>query len=1236
MKFITQTDIKNWAEKDCQTLLPELVRRLIHASGQEFELLTMPSGDGVALSGWDGILKCRDRIFTIDSGLSLWEIGSDKDVTRKAESDYKKRTTNTSVYNSKDATFVFVTPRIWTKANRWVQEKRAEGKWKNVVVYTAVELEDWIEQYPAVGIWLANHFGKLKNKNLETPEMFWERWSKGKDYSIFPSCILGGRADIIEKVCNCIRFPQVLRVQAHSRKEAMAFIVASLLKEGAEKSIVVSDIEDTRYLVNNYKNTIIVTYAIDSWEFATKNGNSVIIAASQEEQINGAEKLPAIERNAFIQSLEESGIEHEKAIRLATMTGRNIMTLRRELGIDSQKPQWATADKMNIYLPMVLLGRWNGKAIGDRDLVEIMSGCNYLEYENELQKELTKDDCPFVHIGDDWQILSAFEVYRYCTSFISTLYLERFEKVVEKIIFDADPEINRRIDNNSLFIPQRHSLYSGRIKYGVFYTLIFLSLDEDKNAFSQKVLRKYLQKGTTEQILSLEHYFPLIAEAAPEVFIELIEKDFGNGSKIINQLFKYNPDCFTFGPIGHYHNLLFSLEALAWDTSRMTQIADILIRLLSYPVPSNNAQKPLESLKNIFRYVLPQTFVPCKDRIKIHGRLCKKYPNYAYILSMLVVKSLTDNIYNLNYTFTWRDYDKEPLKEGKRYPLFEDVDVIVTRVLEYCEYTTEQVCELLSISAHGIMDPWRKLILEQIGNHQEKLAGDKEICNAIRQIILNDYRYTNRKSNSKKDDVSLYNKLLDILSPKDVVQQNVWLFENEWVNVRQSAEFDYDKEEIERKKLREKALKEVLDKKGIQGIIAMAEKAGDTFCLGRVFGTLDKEEHYSWFVEQYQTNKTLCKFVSGYIIGTALGTKGNTISFETILKLSQMIPEHLQQVAVLALLPYDPLVGDYIDTLEQNAQDEYWKNTRAGIGSDIERVINRLNSVRRYATAIEYIAMSLENDRRIVPDETMYDTLMLFAKNGMHGARGGIGYNIHKIINHLDKSTSPKVQDNIIMLELVFFDAHKGHDNMGQKLRILKDMLSDANVMIQFIDASSLPDGEEEIKNMLQKLEKDPWANFLHKTINHIMWDFQSIPYADDNGKVNYTALKNYVERLLTLGKEHHHICNTRDVVGKLLANIPIQGECADEELCDLLDCLANDNIDNAYRTQIFYSRGVVTRGPYQGGDSEFALETRYRKIANNAIGYTHLPKIYRALAEDYHSMGTQEDNDAQLMQLRY
>lgn len=93
----------------------------------------MPSGDGVALSGWDGILKCRDRIFTIDSGLSLWEIGSDKDVTRKAESDYKKRTTNTSVYNSKDATFVFVTPRIWTKANRWVQEKRAEGKWKNVL-----------------------------------------------------------------------------------------------------------------------------------------------------------------------------------------------------------------------------------------------------------------------------------------------------------------------------------------------------------------------------------------------------------------------------------------------------------------------------------------------------------------------------------------------------------------------------------------------------------------------------------------------------------------------------------------------------------------------------------------------------------------------------------------------------------------------------------------------------------------------------------------------------------------------------------------------------------------------------------------------------------------------------------------------------------------------------------------------------------------------------------------------
>jgi hypothetical protein len=61
VKWITAADIANWANaqpRHCQETLPELVGRLILAhtanANEEFDF---PTGDSVAVGGWDGRLK---------------------------------------------------------------------------------------------------------------------------------------------------------------------------------------------------------------------------------------------------------------------------------------------------------------------------------------------------------------------------------------------------------------------------------------------------------------------------------------------------------------------------------------------------------------------------------------------------------------------------------------------------------------------------------------------------------------------------------------------------------------------------------------------------------------------------------------------------------------------------------------------------------------------------------------------------------------------------------------------------------------------------------------------------------------------------------------------------------------------------------------------------------------------------------------------------------------------------
>lgn len=95
MKWITSTDIKQWADRrDAQSVLSELVARLIRATASNITQIRFPSGDAVHLTGWDGILETPESVYIIESGLSLWECGTNAALRNKANDDYDKRCNN--------------------------------------------------------------------------------------------------------------------------------------------------------------------------------------------------------------------------------------------------------------------------------------------------------------------------------------------------------------------------------------------------------------------------------------------------------------------------------------------------------------------------------------------------------------------------------------------------------------------------------------------------------------------------------------------------------------------------------------------------------------------------------------------------------------------------------------------------------------------------------------------------------------------------------------------------------------------------------------------------------------------------------------------------------------------------------------------------------------------------------------------------------------------------------------
>src|SRR6266542_573499 len=102
---ISAKDLVNWANNyTARFTLPQLVRRLILASGKNITKLRLPSDEQVSRPGYDGVVEVRQGNAWIPDGLSVWEMGVDKNPSTKAEEDYLKRNRKPGVRRS-TATF---------------------------------------------------------------------------------------------------------------------------------------------------------------------------------------------------------------------------------------------------------------------------------------------------------------------------------------------------------------------------------------------------------------------------------------------------------------------------------------------------------------------------------------------------------------------------------------------------------------------------------------------------------------------------------------------------------------------------------------------------------------------------------------------------------------------------------------------------------------------------------------------------------------------------------------------------------------------------------------------------------------------------------------------------------------------------------------------------------------------------------------------------------------------------
>lgn len=178
MDWVKAHHLDTWSgTRDSQDTLPEIVRRLIHASVTDISQIRFPSEDAVRMRGFDGKLVTGNiKHHYVPAGASDGEFGTGEDPQEKASQDYKKRTENPKGVDPKTTTYVAVTSRMWDtdKKDAWCAERQVRGEWLAVKAYDAVDLEAWLRDCPTVGVWVAERL-QLMPENINSMEEVWER-----------------------------------------------------------------------------------------------------------------------------------------------------------------------------------------------------------------------------------------------------------------------------------------------------------------------------------------------------------------------------------------------------------------------------------------------------------------------------------------------------------------------------------------------------------------------------------------------------------------------------------------------------------------------------------------------------------------------------------------------------------------------------------------------------------------------------------------------------------------------------------------------------------------------------------------------------------------------------------------------------------------------------------------------------------------------------------------------------
>lgn len=1257
--MVTAIQIADWAgTAPAATELPRLLRQLIH-SVATITQMTMPAGESVSLPGFDGELHSEIGNAWVPAGHSLWELSCRADATAKANEDFSKRTLATPTEIKADRTYVAVTARRWAGKMRWRDEKIAEGSWKDVRAYDADDLEQWLEQCPAVALAFGEELG-IAGPGVESLAAYLAKWGAQCAPKIMPDALLTGRADQMAKLAG--RIDQIrsgtardpLAIKADSVEEAVAFAAAALIahEQTSSQAVIVTSADGWRYVEKNIGITIAVAATPTVAEApATRERLALIVPYASGDmarqfrgvagRLNDAEMV--LERalpDEFEKALQSIGLDENDTRRLSTLCGRSWSVFRRQHATNPaiRRPAWLDSPSADALAAVCLIGGWSTGKPGDTEIVARIAGRSYAELEADLLVLERLDDSPLLHIGAVWKAKSALELLAIFGERITPSQLDRYFTELEAILSTPDPELElAEEDRFAAAIHGKVRPVSGLLLDALCDTLIKLAVRAPDiptlaainiQGRIDRLVRNLLRDGDRVRWLSLASLLPALAEASPQEFLSSVERGLDAAGSGPLAVFAETRSA-SIGSRCWHAGMLWALETLAWAPNRLRRVSLILAKFTAVTIEGNWGNTPQSSLHDLYRSWFPQTAATVEQRIAAIDFLIEQAPEAAYRL----LNSLTGPGPNSATHIArpkWRDDDAGAGYGATHLERQTMLVAAIDRQIEMSRGHADRIAKL--VPKYTTLDaPRQERLIALIGECRTLGDQDKELVRSALRHKL----YWHHNYDDKRDEPSFAAFLVPLesayvdLEPDDLLTRHAWLFQSGWVELpTRTHGTELDAEGKQGAQAARTALREIFEALGWDGVLELAIRHGEAWPLGahlRHLGIADQELE-RWIVEDAgQLLRGEIRTSLAASILSSVSPEQRHVALDRIFERARMVGHSSDWlVRLLLLCPHDSQIWARADNIGET--EHFWSYCTGNLWLDdpaeMEIALRKLVAHRRPVSALNACHIKFSG----------YDPELVMAM--LEGVMKGYeldeaqvprGYVFQHAIDYLEE-TGAIDEMQLVQLEFALIRT-LGFEKEQHAKSLYRMLMSRPEVFVELLCMIYKPrngpprDADDQQKGAAE----NAW---------HVLHACERQPGTNPDGSIDGNLAIQFVDETRRLAAERDRLEVCDITLGQILAHAPsgTDGFWPGDSARTLLERAPSEDMLQGFYTGSLNKRGVHSRAAYEGGDQERELAAHYRHHAS-ALEETH-PQVGKALhelARSYDRHGAIEDLDAKL-----